>query len=416
MRKAAIIAAIAVLAAAPASAYNAELERLMIEYAGGNAPAVSSSDNRQRQPSIQLAGLEGRVASVVRTEMGPKWPLEALKAQAVLARTYILYSSGIRQLAPAEPSTGKTETAVLTGEAIAMAVRETEGEVVAYNGAVAQVFYCSDSGGITASSESVWGKAIPYLIPINDPVPSNSPVSRWQLSFTLSELSAKLEAAGAGAGKLTSVQIAARDESGRVQKLEITGSSGTRVITGAKFRAALGSAAVKSTLFELSGAAADSQPAAAIPDSQPPVQSEIQTSEQKYPSPDRSTMPEGKEDKLVWMAKHKVFTTMELMSMIGKSKEYDRFLAEGEARMSGSKKRIVNFQKPAVAALQPRPVQQRQMEETTRAGVIVISGRGYGHGVGMPQWCAKVLAESGWDHKQIINCYFPGTTIEKGKY
>ena len=414
MRRIFLAAAAALLMASPSAALNsAELDRLIHNSvnSGGTAaqptmvqPSVPATS---AIPTASESPLETRVAKIVRTEMGPKWPSEALKAQAVLARTFTLYASGAA-LSSAE--SGQTAAGSVGGDAVSTAVAETAGEVVAYNGAIAQVFYCSDSGGISASSQSVWGKALPYLIPRTDPISCNSPVSRWQISISAEDLSQKLSAAGFGVGIVLGVSVNTRDDSGRVQQMTITGTEGTKTISGAKFRAAVGSASVKSTLFEIAGdASAPRQPSApAVTAVQAPAP--VQKS---YPSPDRSTMPSAPEDKLVWMAKNRVFTTQELMSMIGREKEYPRFIAEGEARMSGKKR--PNPQQ----SIQTQPAQQtytQQRPSQPQSGVITITGRGYGHGVGMPQWCAKALAEAGWSYRQIIEYYFPGTTIEKGIY
>jgi stage II sporulation protein D len=47
------------------------------------------------------------------------------------------------------------------------------------------------------------------------------------------------------------------------------------------------------------------------------------------------------------------------------------------------------------------------------SGGFVFRGKGWGHGVGLSQWGAKTLAEKGWDHKKIIQFYFPGVTLGK---
>ncbi|MGI8974215.1 MAG: SpoIID/LytB domain-containing protein [Gaiella sp.] len=130
---------------------------------------------------VNVVGLETYLLGVVPGEMPKDWPLEALKAQAVAARTYAVarlvngrsydltsdWSSqvyyGIAREAP-----GPTR-----------AVRETKGEILTYGGAPITAFYSSSSGGRTASAADVFGSAVPYLQAVDDPWDEFSPNHRW---------------------------------------------------------------------------------------------------------------------------------------------------------------------------------------------------------------------------------------------
>jgi stage II sporulation protein D len=125
--------------------------------------------------------IESYLQGVVAGEMPHTWPLEALKAQAVAARSYALanlvkgkpfdlYSDQRSQvyggIAGEKPRTSE-------------AVRATAGRVVVYDGKVASTLYFSSSGGKTASSEDVFGVAVPYLLSRPDPWDKASPYHRW---------------------------------------------------------------------------------------------------------------------------------------------------------------------------------------------------------------------------------------------
>ena len=370
---------------------------------------------------VNKVDVEYYIKGVLKDEMNPKWPQEALKAQAVLARTYVLTSQkhGSYNVC-ADPQHCQLYGGIDESPSIKEAVEATQSETLSYSGKPAQVFYFADSGGTTASSKTVWGKDIPYLISRPEPVAYTSPSGSWQATISKAQAASRLNAAGISIGTLSSLRVYSRDESGRAQQIELSGSGGRQLIPASKFRTLLGANVIKSTLFDFSAMPAAAfvlpyTPAAAQPIYPPRT---ANTPAKTYPNPDRSTMPSKPEDKLFWMAKNKIFTTAELMSMIGKEKEYGKFIAEGEARMSG--KAIPATQK--TQTIQPQAV---TIPAASSAGgtftnasadgdVITIFGRGFGHGVGMPQWGAKALAEAGWNYRQILEYYFPGTTVERG--
>jgi stage II sporulation protein D len=136
----------------------------------------------KRLQLVNLVGLESSLLGVVPGEMPKDWPLDALKAQAVAARTYAianivegrsfdLYSDVRSQLyygADAESS------------ATTRAVEETRGQVLSFAGAPAQAFYFSSSGGRTLSALDVFGENVPYLVSVADPWDEVSPNHRWE--------------------------------------------------------------------------------------------------------------------------------------------------------------------------------------------------------------------------------------------
>jgi stage II sporulation protein D len=130
---------------------------------------------------VNLVGLEAYLLGVVPGEMPKDWPLDALKAQAVAARTYAvghlvkgkgfdLYSDWRSQVyyGVASEAPGPTQ-----------AVMETRGEIVTYDGAPAQTFYFSSSGGRTISALDAFGTDVPYLVAVDDPWDETSPNHRW---------------------------------------------------------------------------------------------------------------------------------------------------------------------------------------------------------------------------------------------
>ncbi|HNA79896.1 MAG TPA: SpoIID/LytB domain-containing protein [Turneriella sp.] len=239
------------------------------------------------------------LTSVVSHEMSPTWHREALKAQAVVARTYLLTKMKERADKPYDVDT-TTNYQVYggikknDGNARA-AVAETHNEVLLHDGRLAQTFFHSSCGGTLASAQEVWGKALPYLGVQNSPYCSTAPVYKWQIKIPFSEIGRRLALRG-----VKNVSVAERSASKRVRTLKIATASGIKSVRADKFRVALGAIKVKSTFF-------------------------------------------------------------------------------GVARKGDG---------------------------------IILTGRGFGHGVGMCQWGAKIQAdERGMGYRRILDHYFPGTSL-----
>ena len=193
--------------------------------------------------AINVVGLEQYLYGVVPSEMPFTWAPEALKAQAVVARSYALATrrSGAFDLYP------DTRSQVYLGiehekASTTAAVDATAGQVVLYQGQVAKTFFFSTSGGRTASAEDVWGAPVPYLVSVPDPYDSISSHHTWgPVAYTGTTLAKRLKLKG----RVVDVQ-SELNSSGRIKTLTVVGSRGTVVIPGASVRQRLG---VQSTWF-----------------------------------------------------------------------------------------------------------------------------------------------------------------------
>src|SRR5215212_465972 len=193
--------------------------------------------------AINFVGLEQYLYGVVPSEMPYTWHPEALKAQAVVARSYALATrrSGAFDLYP------DTRSQVYLGveherPSTNAAVDATAGKVVLYEGQVAKTFFFSTSGGRTASAEDVWGQAVPYLVSVPDPYDSISPHHTWgPVAYTGAKLSKLLKVKG----RVLDVQ-ADLNSSGRIKMLNVVTTNGNVSIAGTDLRQRLG---VRSTWF-----------------------------------------------------------------------------------------------------------------------------------------------------------------------
>lgn len=243
---------------------------------------------------INRLPLEEYLQGVVPAEVPRTFPPEALRAQAILARTYALHRlnpQGLYDLCDDERCQVYLGKRVETAEHNA-AILATTGLVLSYQNRLISALYHSDSGGYTASAAEVWGQPVPYLVPRPDPF-AESPRSHW--SQTLDPLRVAQVAGWPVDQPLLALEVLGYSDSGRVAQLRLLG-------------------ALQST--ELSGTAAT-----------------------------------------------------RFLRLLG--------LPSTRLRFDGWE----------------------------------VSGQGSGHGVGLSQWGARGLALQGWDYRQILGYYFPGTQL-----
>jgi stage II sporulation protein D len=202
---------------------------------------------RGRLRAINHVGLEAYLYGVVPDEMPHTWHAEALKAQAVVARSYAL---AVRRSGGAFDLYDDVRSQVYNGITAEepqsnAAVDGTAGQVLLYEGAVARTFFFSTSGGKTANVADVWGSTpIPYLISVPDPYDTASPHHRWG-PFAIT--APRIKRALAVPGEILDVRTTL-NSSGRVDRVTGLGTSGEGSATGAELRTRLG---LRSTWFSV---------------------------------------------------------------------------------------------------------------------------------------------------------------------
>ncbi len=146
-----------------------------------NALLLSASGSRVR--AVNLLGLEDYVRGVVSGESPSSWPTEALRAQAVAARTYAITTNAGGGSFSQYADTRSQVYRGVAGETPTTdaAVRDTRGQVVTYNGAPVTTFFFSTSGGETEDIENsfVGSSPKPWLKAVSDPFDNLSPKHRW---------------------------------------------------------------------------------------------------------------------------------------------------------------------------------------------------------------------------------------------
>jgi stage II sporulation protein D len=192
--------------------------------------------------AINALALDDYIRGVVAGEMPSEWPQEALRAQAVAARTYALATSkdgdGFDQYADTRSQVynGISGETAATDEAVAA----TSGEVVAFQGRPIVTYYFSTSGGRTENVENVFLGAAPapYLQSVDDPYDDASPRHRWVKRMSLR--SAQRRLGTLVQGRLERIKVLRRGTSPRVVRAQIVGSGGRTNVSGPTLRRKLG--------------------------------------------------------------------------------------------------------------------------------------------------------------------------------
>lgn len=312
---------------------------------------------------VNVVNVEDYLMGVVPQEMYPSWPAEALKAQAIAARTYVLRNLGGYADegfdvvdTPHSQAYGGIRAEVASTTA---AVQATGGQVVIYNGQLANTMFHASSGGHTENNEIIFaGRPVPYLrgVPDYDDQPGNDRY-QWRYSYTPTEFANKLSAANFQVGQVQQVQPAGTTGvSGRPSQWSVSGSGGSLTLTAQQLRSALGlPSSVRSVQLQSGGLA-------------------------------NATRTFEEDEKVFVMGPYGIPNAISLkgISVIG----------------AGN-----SIEEPESAVTAIGPVGQQ-------AAGLTVEGGGYGHAVGLSQWGANGMALRGKTYQEILAHYYQGTQIE----
>lgn len=310
---------------------------------------------------INVVNIEDYVKGSVGWEIGNDKPLEAIKAQAVCARTYAARQT--RHSSQGFDVCSTEDCQVYRGLAQAneltdRAVDETAGVYLYYDGKYAEAYYYSCNGGASEDAKNVWGKEVGYLKGKEDPyeayVASRIYHYRWSTTFTPSELTARLRSRGVDIGTVKSVYVSEYTPNGNVYALTFVGTSGTKTLYRESCRITLG---LRSMRFTVGGDA-----------------------DTYYINGGGSAVS----------GIRGVYT----ISGDGTVSQYNASAADTYVLTANGTAKL-------------------EREATTQnTDGFTFSGSGSGHNVGMSQWGAVAMAELGHDYREILEFYYTGVTIE----
>ena len=328
---------------------------------------------------VNHLGIETYLASVVGSEMPHRWPLPALQAQAVAARTYALRQRGkagdfdVKATVSSQVYRGVESETPSTIEA----VESTRSLVLVHAGRLINAVFHSSSGGATEPSGEVWRNQLPYLVSVADH-DQHSPVHRWNKRFDNDALRDLFRETGG----VMRLQVLKTSSTGRVRTARVQGPRGSLVLTGRELRKRLG---LKSTMvqFELINGSTGSSTASAIATAQRAPQATSQAAAQAAPPliglwQDSASGPD---------------TT------------------SGNTTSSSSGRLASLLPPPPLPLLNPSAFNQPRPDLKVGEIVLEARGQGFGHGVGMSQWGAHGLALQGADFREILLHYYRGAEI-----
>ncbi len=308
---------------------------------------------------INVVSMDDYLKGVIPYEMNPSWPIEALKAQALCAKSYALTSIG-KHTSQGFDLCNTTDCQVYYGTKVATensdrAVDETSGLLVTYNGKVAETFYHSSSGGWTEDVKNIWGSDIPYLKAVEDKYLVKT--LPYSFSITLSEITSILKGKGYDVGQVTGFYVSEYTPAGNVKEVTFTQQGGKDLVfTGDRARTCLNTSS-----------------------------SDKRINSHRYTvSPGGSagvSINDGTSDK-----------------PLGQN-----YAIGGQGTVSQVA--------PGAYAITGSGVEQIDTSSSA-SGEYFVSGTGSGHNIGMSQWGAHAMAELGFTYQEIIKFYFTGVQVQ----
>ncbi len=334
--------------------------------------------------AVNVVDIEEYLYGVVPAEMGVGYPTEALKAQAVAARTYSIYKMGghisegfsLCDGVCCQVYNGYDGEASTTTKA----VDATEGEIMTYDDEIVQAVFSASAGGYTENSEDVWWAVVPYLRAVPELVEYDD--VDWSKSISESNLNDLVSAKGENIGWVDDIVITKLADGGRVQEIELVGTKGSVTLDSDSMRTYFSSSSMgylPSKMFTINGEGGDIGEFSADGS----TSSFVATS-------GGSLMSAAAKSGIV--AK----TSGDLWNMNDTKLTLD---IEGSVEKSTSGFAEVNIEDVYISTV-------------SSSGKFVFDGYGNGHGVGLSQKGAAAMANAGYDYDEILLHYYTGVTIE----
>lgn len=334
--------------------------------------------NGGKMTVVNIVELEDYVKGVVPYETSDSWPIEAQKAQAVAARSYAL-SLGAKHAAHHFDICDDVDCQDYSGRERAgansdAAVDQTAGQVILYDGKIAQTYYYSSNGGASESVSNVWNSNqanYPYLVGVLDPYEPAELKNSWERTFTSAQLISKLLAGSNVTAPLVSAEVTAYTPTGNARLITFTDSAGKSwpVSTASIYRQ-LG---LPSFRFGFAGTPSQPEPAA----------------------------PSGVSINGV--------TTSGMDGL---------YALDGSGNLLPVGGEVYVITDSGVSLLEQGQAQGQDQTSfpwadsfTAANGSFTFAGKGWGHNIGMSQWGAYSMAQQGYTYLEILQFYYTGITV-----
>ncbi len=319
---------------------------------------------------VNMLEMDDYICGVVPYEMSPSWPMEALKAQAVSARTYAASQLGKHASSGFDLCNGTCCQAYLGVNVDAPdceeAVRSTSGVYVTYEGEYAGTYYHSCDGGATENSENVFYEAIPYLKGVADPYESyvDTGYEHWSYVYTADEVTWILQNKGYNCSRIVSI-TPTYTEMGNILSLRFDDSSGVSwTFSRSRASTILNSSTYHRTIHS-----------------------------------QRFTVTDADAEETVLCINEPAGRVPETGSLYAVD-------GSGQVQSLGEKGKIT-----VITGSGTETLTIGGSGASVSAERYLIAGSGWGHNVGMSQYGAKAMAELGFTYDEILKFYFTGVDV-----
>jgi stage II sporulation protein D len=325
---------------------------------------------------VNILGVENYLSSVVGSEMPSKWPMEALKAQAIASRTYALKQKAnsifdIDSTNRNQVYNGLESRTYKTSKA----VRSTKSLVLIYKNKLINALFHSSSAGMTENSQDVWKNQFSYLTSVKD-FDKNNPKLQWEKRFSNEQLQKLFPRIGG----IKQIEILNITNTGRVKNVKIQGNYGVDQISGVDLRKRMN---LKSTLvrFKLI---------------------DINENKAAYEKPQVTPITTLEENPITYIVE-----AGDSLSDIAYRFNVD--LNEIVTLNTIKDPSLININQ--ILLIPRKPINNEPSPEK----ILVVSGYGSGHGVGMSQWGARYMASRGAKAEEILKHFYRGVKIKSFK-
>lgn len=375
--------------------------------------------------SINKVSLDYYLYGVIANEISAVWPIEAIKAQVLAARTYAVanlnpnssvgYDLQDNQNSQVYGGYGSEKS--ITNKC----VDDTNGQMIYYDNKLITAFFHSTSGGRTENSENIWMTPLPYLKAVDDPYSNISPYTEWQKSLTKEDILSIVKETNANITDVYNVVITKISENERVLECIISTNVGDITLKKENVRATLGYNVLLSSWFTIT------------------TDCDVFLISENSFKFDKTENSGNSDDNLIIDD-----------NIIGGSSEnnsssssddgliFDGFLDDSlidnnkqnqgnsnansnNGKQNPDNKRVSLNDKYIISSSGTSKNNSGNLSVISSSGTSTLStvptvyyfdGRGWGHGVGMSQYGAKKMAEEGYTYEQILKHYYTGVEIK----
>ena len=361
---------------------------------------------------VNVLPLEDYIRGVICYEMGNSWPLEALKAQAICARTYVLrrlnYHGSLgfdvcnSDACQVYRGVGSNRADYGPSDTSDRAASETAGQVLWYNSTLADTYYSASHGGASESAYYVWGTSMtdyPYLCGVKDPyeasVADRNSYSSWTVTYSAQQLTARLQSYGFGTNtSLDHLELTYSDLGNVIQvKLCYANGQSNTITPRTKPRGIRALFGLNSIRFTVNGQGTDS--ASSASSGTAGGQSTSQTGS-GYPVNGSGSLSDLDGVYVISGGGTVAKAGKNLYTITGSGTTAALRPADSGSNNNGNNNNGSAGGKGVVSV---------------SGGSYVFNGSGNGHQVGMSQFGANAMARQGFAYDDIVEFYFPGTHV-----